>query len=108
MAWCPTLALVLRAPCPVASVALVRRRAREPALPNPLAVSVFRVVALFSPQVEAPDAGGAPAVALDGLFSGVSLCVSLSTHTGGFLFIFEPVPARLLAHTIQVHDDTSA
>jgi hypothetical protein len=50
-------------------------------------------------------------VALDGLFSGVSLCVSLSTHTGGFLFIFEPVPARLLhirykCMTIQVHDVT--
>ena len=125
LAWCPTLALVLRAPCPVASVALVRRRAREPALPRPFGCFRFPcggpLLSILRPlskqlQVEAPDAGGAPAVALDGLFSGVSLCVSLTTPTCGYLpaascsFLSQcPLGClhiRYKCMMIQVHDVT--
>ena len=99
----------------------------RPRLRDPLAMPVFRVVArsspfsapLFSPpparpplafalapvakqlQVEAPDAGGAFAVALDGLFSGVSICFSLSTHTARAASCHFSASARSAAHTIR-------
>ena len=52
-------------------------------------------------QVEAPDAGGAFAVALDGLFSGVSICFSLSTHTARAASCHFSASARSAAHTIR-------
>jgi len=52
-------------------------------------------------QVEAPDAGGAFEVALDGLFSGVSLCFSLSTHTARAASCHFSASARSAAHTIR-------
>ena len=69
--------------------------------PRPLLSPSPRAPVSKQLQVEAPDAGGAFAVVLDGLFSGVSICFSLSTHTARAASCHFSASARSAAHTIR-------